>query len=195
MDFKGDTQGLHNVGSAVTVEELCVQFADAVKVTQGINLDSSQLQIATVKGRLFGRSHLVHKAFDSDADVYVSLKAGQHGEKREVKDSVDDAAHVLRITDPSSNSRSATEPRHVMGGAATTVLEDQKISPLIAPLLSQASQKEAAQHLRAAAFIYQQVHACLLCQSLHAQYHVMEARAMHRAQHQGRHIVCNCPRC
>jgi hypothetical protein len=164
LHFKGEqecTQVLKNVGSAVTVEELCAQFADAVKVTQGLDLDSRQLQIATAKGRVFGRSHLVHKAFDSDADVNVSVRAGQHDKEIEIKASGDGATYTLPVKEPCSGGRSATDHRHIEDAAAATEPEGRRVSPLIAPLLAQASQKEAAQHLKAASFIYQQVHGML----------------------------------
>ena len=167
------TQVLHIADAVVTVDDLCKQLASTLNAAQGLTLDSRKLQVASAKGRAFGRSHLVHKAFDCDADVYVSLTAEERGSTKSVNQVAPDLPGLPRVAQPYSSGRSGDGPEkaaqdsNLLNAQDAKSQQQHKASPLIAPLLSQASQKEAAQHLRAAAFIYQQVHSFRTCPLIH----------------------------
>ena len=160
------TQVLHTANAAVTIDDVCKQLVLALKTAKGILVDSSQLQVASARGRAFGRSQLVHKAFDSDADAYVTLEAAVRADREGNTQDGTALPGAPHDAQPCSNGRPGGGPEKAAQDSTMEHAQQaesqrqQKASPLIGPLLSQASQKEAAQHFRAAAFIYQQVHWC-----------------------------------
>ena len=162
LHIKGDreyTTVLHNVGRSVTVGELCDQFASAADLGQICRDKGSSLRASSSKGRVFDRSHLVHKVLNGDVDIFLRLEPHPRGPESSSKNTEALESRVSSITAATSSGQVADQT----GSKDRSALSRGKhhdqcrpISPLIAPLLKQASEKEASQHLRAAAFIYKQ---------------------------------------
>ena len=153
LHFQGQpvhTHVLPDVTADVTIGDICKGFAK-VLTAKGVDVQSDGLQASTAKGRILAKSSTVHRSVGSDADVYISL-APVEGPPAPAcgSDNGPKELHAAALSDDGQQS-----PAEQVPGAATTA-QEARVSPLIAPLLSQAAEKEAAQHLRAAAFIYQQ---------------------------------------
>ena len=148
------THILSDVTAEVTIGDVCKLFAKAL-IAKGVGVDPEQLQASTAKGRILAKSSTVHKAFSSDADAYITLVPGNATQK------VTEDTPRLK-PDAAASSNADVDDQHAPDGKLPALVEklpgaqQTRVSPLIAPLLSQAAEKEAAQHLRSAAFIYQQ---------------------------------------
>lgn len=153
------TSVLHNVDDESAIGDICDLFLKAADISSGFKLERRELQAFTAKGRSLNPSHSVKKAIGKEVDIYLRLTSDrQHRVKRVVQ------IDAKELTPASTNGGGQLCSAHDRVSAASSeqgpAVQDshrRTQSPLIAPLLQKAAEKETLQHYKAAAFIYKQV--------------------------------------
>ena len=139
-----------DVSSAATVDDICALWAARIGQSQS----TACIRASTLKGRPLHGWQLISKALGPSSELCLALTS-QH----KSGDAVEGNKHPSEDLDSrqASQAESHEGSRHVPEPSPSR----DSTSPLIAPLLERATEKEASQHYRSAAFIYEQVWACL----------------------------------
>ena len=156
VHFAGKTTVLRDIPFDATVDDVCASWAALRGKPDLLN----RLKASTVKGRALQGCQVISRALGPNSEICLAVTSQQNGD-----DDGHDAtlgheeASSLGVT-PAANDESATS-----GGTHTpdTPQCRASTSPLIGPLLERAADKEASQHYKSAAFIYDQVSALSLC--------------------------------
>ena len=149
---------LHDVGGDVTVSALCALVVKTLDLKGDNKLISDNLRAFSAKGRPLDPTLSIKRAIGKDLDVYLSLHSSRGN------GSTKGTQGTSNSTAAASNTIGHDQKHHAQGIASRPEREPggkqchRKVqSPLVAPLLQKAAEKEALQHFKAAAFIYKQV--------------------------------------
>jgi hypothetical protein len=154
VHFQGDEERVHvlrDLNETLTVGQVCRLFARSWNNNHDDKLDEESLVASTAKGRQLTWNQTIDKVLEKEADVYIA--------KRKKTDCSAAPLNSLRgrSTDTSETSRGpqGLDVCSSLRGRSNGRIASQ--SPLIKPLLQKAAEREASQHYKAAAFIYNQV--------------------------------------
>lgn len=149
----GNTTVLRDISPSATVHDVCALWASRFEGT----VDTRGIKVRTVKGRLLVGSQLVSRALGSTLELCLTVVQHQFRER------------VSHITEVATGDQAAIQDLHPCAQEqpdtpGTEHLQDApqsraSSSPLTRPLLERAAEKEASQHYKTAAFIYEQVRA------------------------------------
>lgn len=151
---------LQDVDDESAVEDICVLFLRAADFSNGFKPDQGELQAYTAKGRPLNLSQSIKKAIGKEADIYLRLNSDR---KHRINESVQSKARREVATSRIKGvGQLCSAQGYVLAasseqGPAVEGSHRRVQSPLIAPLLQKAEEKETSQHYKAAAFIYKQV--------------------------------------
>ena len=146
----GRTVVIRDVSLDATVDDICALWAARI----GQNQATGCIRASTVKGRPLQGWQLISKALGPSLELCLALTPQQESE-----DAVEGNEHPSDDHDSTQTSQAESHEggRHVLEPSPSKA----STSPLIAPLLERATEKEVSQHYKSAAFIYEQVWACL----------------------------------
>lgn len=155
-----ETYVLQDVQDELTIGavwELVVQSFDP---NGDQKLESRGLQAFSAKGRLLDSTQSLRRAIGKDLDLYLSLRdTDKHVVKERTSIRQKSAAIASNAIDDDQEGSAqglASQPKAEQ--TANGREHRCKVqSPLVAPLLQKAAEKEASLHYKAAAFIYKQV--------------------------------------
>lgn len=156
VHVSGRTVVFRDVSLDATVDHICALWAARI----GQNQATACVRASTVKGRPLQGWQLISKALGPSLELCLALTPQQ-----ECEDAVEEGNEH-----PSDDLRSAQTSQAESHEGGRHVLEPPpskaSTSPLIAPLLERATEKEASQHYKSAAFIYEQVGMPELCTAI-----------------------------
>ena len=141
----GKTTVVRDVPVDATVDDLCTSWAVCV----GKSELSGSIRASTVKGRPLQGSQVISRALGPTPELCLAVTSQQsHAQSS----SGDESTNIPRAVDETPAPSGDVPVLETSGSRIST-------SPLIAPLLERAAEKEASQHYKSAAFIYEQVRA------------------------------------
>lgn len=151
---------LHGMDDESVVEDICELFLRAADFSNGVKPDQRDLQAFTAKGRSLNISQSIKKAIGKEADIYLRLNTDREHRSNETVQS--NANREVASSSKNGCGQLWSAQGHVLAarseqGPAVQGSHRKTQSPLIAPLLQKAAEKETLQHYKAAAFIYKQV--------------------------------------
>lgn len=149
-----DTFVLHNVADDLTVGAICELYVKSADPKGIKKLFSSDLQAFTAKGRPLDSNQSLKKAIGKDSDVYLQRTAGP---LQLANKGLEDYTEVSLTPNIKEDADLWTDSKQQASTSSGEEGACKGESPLIAPLLQQAIEKESLQHYKAAAFIYKQV--------------------------------------
>lgn len=144
---------LRDVNSELSVDDLCQLFVSSWNRDHIQSISTKGLQASTGKGRVLLPNQIIGKVIGKDADIYFT-----HNESDTTQrpyQNVDVPSYDHNIVPGVSQSPKC--PARLDAPSEQRSLLDKPESPLIKPLLQKATEREASQHFKTAAFIYKQV--------------------------------------
>lgn len=150
---------LHNVEDESAIGDVFELFLKACTFISDVNLHRRDLQALTAKGRPLNPSQSVKKAIGKDVDIYLRLDSDR---LRRISGDAQGTAKSDVASSTTNGDQLCSGQGHALSarseqGPAVQGNHRRIQSPLIAPLLQKAAEKETSQHYKAAAFIYKQV--------------------------------------
>ena len=152
----GTTTILKDIPFDATVEDACASWA-ALQVEKGL---LGRVRASTVKGRALQGCQVINRALGPNPELCLAVISQQPD-----ADNRDDSARGSQEAPSARHELAARKESARSGEGHVPETSKSRIStsPLIGPLLERAADKEASQHYKSAAFIYEQVRAQLLC--------------------------------
>ena len=152
VHVSGKTTILKNIPFDATVKDVCASWA-AIQIQFEL---LGSVKASTIKGRALQGCQLISRALGPDPEICLEVTSQQtHADDRHKSTSWSrDPAGCEKAS--VANDETATSGVH---HAPETLESRATTSPLIGPLLERAADKEASQHYKSAAFIYDQVRA------------------------------------
>lgn len=153
----GKTVILRDVPCDATVDDVCASWA-ALQVESGL---LERVRASTLKGRALQGCQVINRALGPNPELCLAVTSQQPlADKSETSARGSQEAPSVRHELAAARVESATNG---VNHAPETSKSRVGTSPLIGPLLERAADKEASQHYKSAAFIYEQVRAQSRC--------------------------------
>ena len=146
----GKTTVFRDVPFDATVDDLCTYWVGSVENSQ----PSGSIRASTVKGRPLQGSQVISRALGPNPELCLAVTSQQeHAQNSSGDGSRSNRTHQTDI------SQAIHEKLAPVGIVPVLETSESRVStsPLIAPLLERAAEKEASQRYKSAAFIYEQV--------------------------------------
>ena len=156
MHVAGKTTILRDIPFDATVDDVCRAWA----VLRGEAGLVGRVEASTLKGRALQGCQVISRALGPNPELCLAVTSQQVEKQNDHNGAAEDEEDVSLKVSSVANDESATS-----AGDHTpdTYKCRTSTSPLIGPLLERAADKEASQHYKSAAFIYDQVRAQVLC--------------------------------
>ena len=153
MHAAGKTTVLRDIPLDATVDDVYAAWAALLGQPESLG----SVRASTLKGRALQGCQVVSKALGPHPELCLALTSHQlHA---------DDGHGIKFVPEEAGIPRGSPAETAIPGvdHASETNESRASTSPLIAPLLERAAEKEASQHYKSAAFIYEQVRSHLQC--------------------------------
>ena len=159
----GKTTVLRGIALDATVDDICASWA----ALSGDNQLAGVVRASTTKGRALQGCQVISRALGPHPELCLAVTSQQ----AHVDHSNQTAQHLRDSSNreessTATNDLAASEVEH---GAEATESRASP-SPLISPLLERAAEKEASQHYKSAAFIYEQARESSQCSLMSRMY-------------------------